>query len=80
MYEDLSRKYPTLVNRKPVLLPHPHTDRKTKEALRELNAIELLPRPAYSPDLAPSDFHLLRAMAHSLRGRGFKTIEDFEMG
>jgi hypothetical protein len=22
----------------------------------------------------------LRAMAHSLRGRGFKTIEDFEMG
>jgi histone-lysine N-methyltransferase SETMAR len=80
----LSRKYPALVNRRRVLLQQdnasPHTARKTKERLRELNATELLPRSAYSPDLAPSDFHLFRAIAHFSRGRSLKTIEDFEMG
>jgi hypothetical protein len=39
-----------------------------------------LPHPAYSPHLAPSEFHLFRAMAHFLHGRNFKTIEDVEMG
>jgi histone-lysine N-methyltransferase SETMAR len=83
MYAELSRKYPALVNRRQVLLQQdnasPHTARKTKERLRELDATELLPRSAYSPDLAPSDFHLFRAMTRFLRGRSFKTIEDVEM-
>jgi hypothetical protein len=48
--------------------------------LRELDATKLLAHPAYSPDLAPSDFHLFQAMAHFLHGRSFKTIEDVEMG
>jgi histone-lysine N-methyltransferase SETMAR len=78
MYAELSRKYPALFNRRRVLLQQdnasPHTARETKEDLRELDATELLPRPAYSPDLAPSDFNLFRAMAHFLRGRSFRTI------
>jgi histone-lysine N-methyltransferase SETMAR len=83
-YAELSRKYPALVKRGRILLQQdnasPHTARKTKERLRELDATELLPRPAYSPDLAPSDSHLFRPMAHFLRGRSCKTIEDVEMG
>jgi histone-lysine N-methyltransferase SETMAR len=79
MYAELRRKYPALVNRKRVLLQQdnasPHTARKTKEKLRELDVTELPPRPAYSPDLAPSDFHLLRVMAHFVSGCSFKTIE-----
>jgi hypothetical protein len=51
-----------------------------KEKLQELDAIELLQHPAYSPDLVPLDFHLFRAKAHFLRGHRFKTIEDVEMG
>jgi histone-lysine N-methyltransferase SETMAR len=84
MYVELSRKYPALFNRKRVVLQQdnvsPHTARKTKEKFRELDATELLPHPAYSPDLAPSDFNLFRAIEHFLRGRSFKTIEDVEMG
>jgi histone-lysine N-methyltransferase SETMAR len=60
-----------LANRKRVLLQQdnasPHTARKTKETLRELDDIKLLLHPAYSLDLAPSDFHLFWAMAHFLR-------------
>jgi histone-lysine N-methyltransferase SETMAR len=48
-----------------------HTARKTKEKPRELEVTALLSHPAYIPDLAPSDFHLFRAMAHFLRGRSF---------
>ena len=84
MYAELSRKYPALVNRKRVLLQQdnarPHTARKTKEKIKELDAIELLPHPAYSPDLAPSDYHLFRSMAHFLRGRSFDSVEQVEAG
>jgi histone-lysine N-methyltransferase SETMAR len=84
MYAELSRKYPAFVNRRRVLLQQddasPHAARKTKETLQELDAIELLPHPAYSPNLAPSDFHLLRAMALLLGGCSFKTIKDVKMG
>jgi histone-lysine N-methyltransferase SETMAR len=68
MYAELSWKYPALVNRKLVLLQEdnasPHTAGKTKQKLRELEAIEILPHAAYSTDLAPSDFHIFRVTAH----------------
>ncbi len=45
---------------------------------------EVLPHPAYSPDLAPSDYHLFRSLSDHLRGKHFdepaaleKWIEDF---
>ena len=37
-----------------------------------------MPHPAYSPDLAPSDYHLFRSMAHFLRGRRFENDEQVE--
>jgi [histone H3]-lysine36 N-dimethyltransferase SETMAR len=84
MYAALSEKYPALVNRKRVLLQQdnakPHTSRQTKEKIAELDGIELLPHPAYSPDLAPSDYHLFRSMAHFLRGRSFNNLDDVEDG
>ena len=84
MYAALRRKYPALVNRKRALMQQdnakPHTARQTKEKIKELDGIELLPHPAYSPDLAPSDYHLFRSMAHFLRGRSFNNLDDVEHG
>ncbi|KAG5327088.1 MOS1T transposase, partial [Pseudoatta argentina] len=32
--------------------------------------------PLYSPDIAPSDFHLFRSMAHGLADRRFHSYEE----
>ncbi|KAG5321416.1 MOS1T transposase, partial [Pseudoatta argentina] len=37
---------------------------------------EVLPHPPYSPDIAPSDFHLFRSMAHGLADRRFHSYEE----
>ncbi|GBO09232.1 Mariner Mos1 transposase [Araneus ventricosus] len=37
---------------------------------------EVLPYPPYSPDLAPSDYHLFRSMAHDLDEQHFHSHED----
>jgi hypothetical protein len=39
----------------------------TKAAIQELDW-EILPHPPYSPDLAPSDYHLFRSLSNNLRG------------
>ncbi len=36
---------------------------------------EVLPHPAYSPDLAPSDYHLF-SLGHALAERHFDSYED----
>lgn len=35
-----------------------------------------MPHPAYSPDLAPSDYGLFRSMEHFLRGRRFEDMNE----
>lgn len=37
---------------------------------------KILPHPAYSPDLAPSDFYLFPQLKAQLRGRKFETDDD----
>ncbi|GBP59020.1 Mariner Mos1 transposase [Eumeta japonica] len=37
---------------------------------------EVLPHPPYSPDIAPSDYHLIRSMAHALSEQRFTSYED----
>ena len=37
---------------------------------------EVLPHPLYSPDIAPSDYHLFRTMAHDMAGQRFTSYED----
>ena len=59
MYAVLRERYPAVVNRKRVILQQgnvsPHTSKSTNDKIKELDAIELLPHPSYSPDLEPSD-------------------------
>jgi hypothetical protein len=83
MYVVLLEKYPALVNRKCVLLQqinaHPHTAKKTIQKIEELEGIELLPHPAFGPDLDPSDYYLFRSMAQFLRGKKFQSVADVEV-
>ncbi|KAG5344031.1 SETMR methyltransferase, partial [Acromyrmex charruanus] len=50
----------------------PHTSLITRQKLRKLGW-EVLMHPPYSPDIAPSDYHLFRSLQTSLNGKaGFK--------
>jgi [histone H3]-lysine36 N-dimethyltransferase SETMAR len=84
MYAVLRERYPAIVNRKRVILQQdnarPHTSKMTMDKIKNLDGIEILPHPPYSPDLAPSDYYLFRSMAHFLRGRQFKDVEDVKIG
>ncbi|KAF2352919.1 hypothetical protein FHG87_016325 [Trinorchestia longiramus] len=75
----LHQKRPELVNRKGVVFHHdnarPHTALATREKLLQLGW-EVLPHPPYSPDLAPSDFHLFCSLQNSLKGKEFDSDED----
>lgn len=55
----------------------PHFAKKTQEKLKQLQ-VELLPHPAYSPDISPSDYHLFRSLEHWLRGKQLKTEDDLK--
>lgn len=70
----LLQKQPSLVNRWGVILQHdnarPHIARATRETIQRLNW-EVLPHPPYSPDLAPSDYHLFLNLQNYLKGKQF---------
>lgn len=70
--KSLIEKWPAIVNRKGVILQHDnaraHCARRTLEKINELGW-EVLPHPPYSPDVAPSDFHLFRSLQHFQIGR-----------
>ncbi|GFS18025.1 transposase [Elysia marginata] len=53
----------------------PHTARATTQSPRKLG-IQVLPHPAYSPDLAPCDFWLFPILKERLAGRKFDRIQD----
>ena len=55
----------------------PHTAKLTKEKLAKLGW-EVLNHPPYSPDLAPSDFHLFRSMANKLNNEQMKFKNETE--
>ena len=82
-HEILRRRIPGLVNRNRVLLQQDnarlHTAGITMRKIQELGGIELLPLPANSPELVPSDYHLFRTMAHFLRGWNFEYFEAVEV-
>jgi hypothetical protein len=40
--------------------------------------LEVLPHPPYSPDLAPSDFHLFWPLKDALRGCHFRSDEEIK--
>ena len=53
----------------------PHVVRPVKIYLETLKW-EVLPHPPYSPDIAPSDYHFFRSMAHSLSHQHFHSYEE----
>ena len=55
----------------------PHVSRVTQAKLKDLNW-HVLPHAPYSPDLAPSDYHLFSSLEHSLRDTEFDDLEQLE--
>ena len=52
-----------------------HTSRQTQDALRQLE-LTTLPHPAYSPDLAPSDYYLFPQLKKYLKGHHYDNDEE----
>lgn len=53
----------------------PHVSNMTQSKIEELGW-KVLPHAPYSPDLAPTDYHLFRSMQHKLRNEQFKNVEE----
>jgi histone-lysine N-methyltransferase SETMAR len=47
----------------------------TQQKIKELNW-EILDLPPYSPDLAPSDYHLFRSLQNHLNNNKFERFEE----
>lgn len=55
----------------------PHVAKPVKDTL-EVLGWDVLPHPPYSPDVAPSDYHLFRSMAHGLSDQHFNSFEEVD--
>lgn len=75
----IEEKRPELANRKGVLFhqdnARPHVSLKTRQKLLSFRW-EVLPHPPYSPDIAPSDFHLFRSLENFLQGKSYSSEDD----
>jgi histone-lysine N-methyltransferase SETMAR len=82
LWDAIRRKCPGHLARG-VLLHHdnarPHTARATHERIQELES-KLPEHPPYSPDLAPSNFHLFHLPRNHLGGKHFTDDEEAETG
>lgn len=74
----IDEKRPELSNRNGVIFhqdnARPHVSLVTRQKLLQFGW-DVLPHPPYSPDLAPSDFHLFRSLQNSLKGKNFTSLE-----
>ena len=43
---------------------------------QELDGIDVLPHPTYSPDVAPPYYSLFRSMQHFMKGKWFESFDD----
>ncbi|UYV82194.1 hypothetical protein LAZ67_21001313 [Cordylochernes scorpioides] len=53
----------------------PHVAKVVKETLEALQW-DVLPHPLYSPDIAPSDYHMFRSMTYGLAEQHFTSYEE----
>lgn len=74
----IHEKRPSLANRNDVIFhqdnARPHVSLMTQQKIAELGW-EQLSHPPYSPDLAPSDFHLFRSLQNFLAGKKLTSLE-----
>jgi hypothetical protein len=54
-----------------------HTARSTVATIQDLS-FECLPHPPYSPDLAPSDFHVSGPLKEAMGGKSFRFDEEVQ--
>ena len=76
--KDIKNKRRGLQSRGVILLQdnvRPHTAARTLAKIEDLGW-KLLTHPPYSPDLAPSDFHLFGPLKESMKGIHFQTDEE----
>jgi histone-lysine N-methyltransferase SETMAR len=63
-----------------ILLQHdnarPHSVRSAVVTFQDV--FECLPHPPYSPDLAPSDFHVFGPLKEAMRGKSFRSDEEVQ--
>ena len=52
-----------------------HTSKIAMDAV-ERNGCEIIPQPAYSPDLVPTDYFLFPSLKKDIRGRHFWSNEE----
>lgn len=80
-HKKLKEMWPALTNRKGPLLLHdnarPHTSKITTTKLNQLG-VEVLPHPPYSPDLAPTDYHLFKHLASFLSNKIYENQTEVE--
>ena len=76
--KEIKEKRPELATLKGVIFhqdnARPHTSLVTRKKLLKLGW-EVMPHPPYSPDLAPSDYHLFRSFQNHLNGKKFDSNE-----
>ena len=79
LLEKVRRKRPELFANNSWILHHENAPAHTALSVREFLAtkqITVLEHPAYSPDLAPSDFFIFPKIKEILKGRHFDDIDD----
>ena len=81
VHKKLLQLQPALVNRRGPLLLHdnasPHRAKITRLKILKLSW-EILPHPAYSPDISPTDYHLFRSLSNHMKKKIFKNPEALD--
>ncbi len=75
---EIRKKRSGLLTRRPILLhdnARPHSAEQTRALIQNLRW-ETFPHPAYSPDLAPSDYHAFPGLKKELGGKRFADEES----
>jgi histone-lysine N-methyltransferase SETMAR len=79
--EVLSQKRLALANQKAVILLHdnsrPHVAQLTQQKIEQLGW-EVLPHPPWSPDLAPSDYHLFLSLRNYLCNKHYEDFDELK--